>query len=208
MNYNKRPKLLDSFELEVKEYFSYTYLPVKLAGQYLLTYEDRLKPFAPLLGRASCDFIGDFGLDRYVDSYVYLTAKHAWQRPDKGFNRQGWHSDGFMSEDISYIWSNRQPTIFNNGDFYLTQDDEKSMLEMQEQADNGNNYTLPNGSLIRMDQYSIHKVGPIEEGERVFAKIVISKDKFDLRGNSHNYLLDYDWPMRPRQKKRNIPQAL
>ena len=82
------------------------------------------------------------------------------------------------------------------------------MVEMDEQALRENDFTLPNNTLIGMDQYSIHKVGEFEEGNRAFFKLVISKGKFDLQGNSKNYLLDYDWEMRPRQNTRNVPQKL
>lgn len=43
---------------------------------------------------------------------------------------------------------------------------------------------------------------------RTFVKVSISRDKYDLIGNSHNHLLQYDWPMRPRALTRNPPQRL
>ena len=154
-----------------------------------------------------CDFVGSFGLNRYVDSYVYLTAKHQYQRNHQGFNRPGWHSDGFSTDDISYIWSDKQPTIFNSGDFYLSDDDSFSMKEMEQQALEENNFFYPNNSVVRMDQYSIHKVGEYEEGDRAFIKICFSKDQYALKGNSINYELDYDWEYQDRHKERNIPQG-
>lgn len=206
--YNKIPKNLGIYHVDVKEFFSYTYLPVKLIGQTELTVEPRLKIFNKLLGRACCDFIGDFGLDRFVGSYVYLTAKHQVQRKGAGFNRPGWHSDGFLTDDISYIWSNKQPTIFNSSCFKLSKDDILSMTEMEEQAKPENDYWFNNNTLLRLDQFSIHKVGPYEEGKRAFIKICISKDKYNLEGNSINYLLNYEWDFIPRKENRNIPQVL
>jgi len=94
MIYQKEPKNLGIIETPVSEYFSYTYLPIKLAGQHELTIEPRLKIFDKIIGRCACDFVGDFGLDRFIDSYVYLTAKHQYQRAGQGFNRPGWHSMG------------------------------------------------------------------------------------------------------------------
>ena len=201
------PKLLGMFDLPVEEYFSYTYLPIKLVGQSSVTVERRLQVFDPIIGRACCDFIGDFGLDLFIDSYVYLTAKHAKQRAGCGFNRPGWHSDGFMSDDISYVWSNRQPTVFNPGPFVLTLDDALSMVEMEQQADETKNVTHPNGTLVRMDQSVIHKVAEFEPGDRAFAKIVVSRDVFNLEGNSINYDLGYRWNYVERRAERNIPQA-
>ena len=43
---------------------------------------------------------------------------------------------------------------------------------------------------------------------RTFFKLSFSKDKYDLKGNSHNYLFDYNWEMRERKENRNIPQQL
>lgn len=208
MKYNKIPKNLGEFSINVEEYFSYTYLPIKLIGQDVPTVEKRLQIFNPIIGRVCCDFIGDFGLDRYVNSYVYITAKHQYQRKGNGFNREGWHSDGFGTDDISYIWSNKQPTIFNNTEFVLTSDDTHSMIEMSEQVNENNNYMFPNNSLIRMDQYTIHKVGDYEQGNRAFVKICISTDKYNLKGNSINYDLDYEWEYFERKKERNIPQKI
>lgn len=207
-NYNKRPKNLGIFECNVQEFFSYTYLPIKLLGGAEPVIEERLKVFNNLIGRACCDFIGSFGLDSYVNSYVYLTAKHQYQREGNGFNRPGWHSDGFGTNDISYIWSNRQPTIFNSGSFFLSNDDVLSMKEMEEQAQPENNYSFDNNSLLRMDQFSIHRVAKYEGGNRAFVKICFSPDIYNLKGNSINYLLDYQWNYEERLKTRNIPQKV
>jgi hypothetical protein len=204
--YNKRPKKIGEYSIDVSEYFSYQYLPIKLAGSSDIVIEKRINVFNALIGRALCDYVGEFGLDEFINSYVYLTAKHSYQKEGCGFNRPGWHSDGFGTNDINYIWSNKQPTIFNSGDFYLTDDDEISMVEMLEQADDSKNYSFPNNTLIRMDQFTIHKVAPYESGNRAFVKISISKDKYNLRGNSINYELDYDWDYVERSTKRNIPQ--
>jgi hypothetical protein len=205
MIYDKPPKVICNKTAIVTEFFNYLYLPIKLIGNTSLTIEPRLQPLESLIGTACCDFVGTFGLDRYTDSYVYVTAKNEYQAPGQSFNRMGWHSDGFGSDDISYIWSNKQPTIFSRTRFDLSSDDMFSMIEMEQQAIEGDNYTLPNNSLIRMDQFTIHKVGPPEEGVRCFLKVVISKDQFRLAGNSVNYLLDYKWAYVPRKVGRNIP---
>lgn len=107
-NYNKKAESLGQFEIPVRELFSYTYLPVKLIDDSVLTIEKRLQIFDDIIGRACCHFVGEYGLDRFMASYVYLTAKNQIQRDGMGFNREGWHSDGFGTDDISYIWSNRQ----------------------------------------------------------------------------------------------------
>lgn len=205
--YNKPPKCLGQEDIPVKEFFSYTYLPIKFPEGDIVV-ESRLKIFNKIIGRVACDFVGSYGLNRFTESYMYITAKNLYQKPNAGFNRTGWHSDGFLTDDISYIWSNKQPTIFNSGDFYLSNDDEASMMEMEEQADNSLNYTFPNNSIIRMDQFSIHKVGEFEVGPRAFIKICFSKDKYNLVGNSINYELDYNWDYVDRKETRNIPQQI
>lgn len=198
------------------EYLYYQYMPIKLSYPENTNYydvinfsiEDRLIPFYGILSDICYDFQSWFGHDRYKESYIYLTLKRQYQKHDCGFNRAGWHSDGFMSDDVNYIWYSKQPTIFNYSKFNLTQDHEISLQEMNEQALWYNNYTFPNNSILRLDQYNIHKVGPIEEGVRTFLKVTFSKEKFNLEGNTHNYLLNYNWDMKPRKKSRNIPYSL
>jgi hypothetical protein len=52
----------------------------------------------------------------------------------------------------------------------------------------------------------IHRVATVvEPGMRTFVKITVSDRRFNLIGNTHNYELDYDWEMHPRQVERNDP---
>lgn len=208
MRYGDLPKELGIFEVEAKEMMFYQYLPIKMINQTQLIYEPRLKCFDALVGAICCDYIGEFGLDNYVNSYVYLTAKYLYQMPNCSFNRTGWHSDGFLTDDINYIWCDKYPTIFNKYYFELPLDDLLSMEAMEEQAMPFNNVTYKENQLLRLNQFNIHKVAPIKNGGmRTFLKISISKDKYDLIGNSHNYLLNYNWEMKPRKDTRNIPQS-
>lgn len=205
--YGKLPVWLGTFEVKVEEMFHYTYLPIKLKyGK--ITVEPRLNPFLELIYACEEDFLKDYGWSCYDEHYIYLTAKNLYQKENCGFNREGWHTDGFMTDDINYIWSNKQPAIFNFSKFDISPCDERSMDEMIFQAKKENNKTYPNKSLLKLNQYVIHRVGPIEEGLRCFFKLSFSKDRYDLKGNSHNYLLNYNWKMRDRQIERNIPQRL
>jgi hypothetical protein len=209
MNYGELPKDLGIVELSPKEMMFYQYLPVKLIGQSALTVEPRLLVYNSLLGRTCCDFIGEFGLDKYINSYVYLTAKRLFVSPGANMNREGWHSDGFMTDDINYIWSDCLGTIFSASHFNLSQDDIRSMSEMEEQAKPEYNVVYPDKSLLRLNQYNIHKCAEIPYPIlRTFVKISLSTDKYDLEGNSHNYSLAYDWEMRKRKQERNIPQCI
>jgi len=209
MKYGNLPKDLGTFEIECKEMMFYQYLPIKMPTETQPFYEARLKCFDKLIGAICCDYIGEFGLDNYVNSYVYLTAKYMYQMPNCSFNRPGYHSDGFMTDDINYIWCDKNPTVFNSSDFVLTMDDSGSLIEMEQQAKPENEIKYNENTLLRLDQFNIHKVADIKEsGMRAFLKISISKDKYDLIGNSHNYLISYDWEMKERKPQRNIPQSL
>jgi hypothetical protein len=42
---------------------------------------------------------------------------------------------------------------------------------------------------------------------RRFVKVSLSSHRYNLIGNSHNHLLDYDWQMFPRDAARNDPAA-
>lgn len=205
--YNKIPKLVANIPLSCQEHFSYIYLPIKFPGQVKPTLEPRIECLNFIIGRACSDFIGEYGLDAYMGQYIYLTAKNQYQA-NGPFNRPGWHSDGFRTNDIQYIWSNKQPTIFNKSEFNLSDDDSISMIEMQEQALPENDYTFSNFDLLRIDQYSIHRVADFEIGVRFFIKISFSKDIYALQGNSINYGLNYKWEYTPRSTERNMPQTI
>jgi len=208
MKYGTLPTLIGECQIFCKEMMFYQYLPIKLKGELHLMYEPRLLCFRDLILKVKRDYIDTFGNDEYNNSYIYLTAKYLYQTKNNSYNRFGWHSDGFLTDDINYIWSDKFPTIFNTSDFNLTLDDSISMKEMEQQAKEENNVVFKNNQILRLDQYNIHKVAPVtEEGMRTFVKVSFSKDQYNLIGNSHNYLLDYNWKMVERKKERNTPQV-
>jgi len=206
--YGELPHTLGLHQIECKEMMFYQYLPIKLLGQSMPVFEERLNCFRDIVGLICCDYIGTFGLDNYVNSYIYMSAKYLFQAKGCAYNRPGWHCDGFMSNDINYIWSDTNPTVFNTSEFNLTQNDKVSIQEMTEQATSDNDVSFPENTLIRLNQFNVHRVADQIEGMRTFLKISFSKDKYDLIGNSHNYLLNYDWEMKERNAERNIPQSL
>lgn len=209
MRYGERPKELGQFEINCNEMMLYQYMPIKMPFNTYPVVEARLACFEKIIGAICCDFIGEYGLNAFVDSYVYLTAKHLYQKPGCPFNRPGYHSDGFMTKDVNYIWCDKNPTVFNDSDFKLTMNDSISMTEMEEQALLENEFTHPAKTLLRLNQFNIHKVADVSEFSlRTFLKVSFSADKYDLSGNTHNYLIDYDWNMRQRKEQRNIPQLI
>lgn len=209
MKYGAMPHLVGYRDVDCTEFMFYQYLPVKFPGFHEVTLEPRLEPFSYVIGAACCDYIGLRGLDAYVAAHVYVTAKRLFLPPYANMNRPGWHSDGFLTDDINYIWSDCLPTVFNGSDFRLTLDDEVSLGEMALQALPANDAQFEPNTVLRLDQFVIHRPAVVTEPTtRTFCKVSISGDQYDLEGNSHNYRLSYNWPMRKRGLSRNVPQRL
>lgn len=154
-----------------------------------------------------------------ADPYVYVTARRGYATPGNPLNRPGWHCDDFGGTDLNYIWSDTYPTRFLRSTKPLTlpEDDQQSMMVMGDfahVAENMDHPTLsvedgPVGHLLRLDPFVIHDtpIIPAPGGMRSFFKISVSSHRYNLRGNSRNHLLDYDWPMCDRDQLRNQPQV-
>ena len=80
-------------------------------------------------------------------------------------------------------------------------------IPFAEQVDPARIRTYPDKTLMRLDPSVIHAAPeiPAPGGERSFFKVSFSNSRYNLRGNSRNYLLDYDWPMYDRAAVRNDP---
>lgn len=156
------------------------------------------------------------------DPYVYVTARRGFATPGNPLNRPGWHCDDFGGTDLNYIWSDRWPTRFLLSDgvpLHVSADDVESMDDMNRLASIATNHPAGTGlpriasgfteHLTRLTPYVIHDTPIIEPpgGMRSFFKISISTHRYDLIGNSHNHLLDYDWPMHSREALRNQPNG-
>lgn len=196
------PKIVAHMDVRASEMLFVQYMPIQMP------YDDiripqQLRCFKPLVDAAIEDD------DRhYIDSYIYITAKHMYVDRDRCFNRHGWHIDGFGTDDINYIWSDRAPTEFCVQHFDLSPDCDESMRQMEQQARAENIRVYGYNVLLRLDNTMVHRVPPIiAPGFRTFVKISISRDQYNLEGNAHNYLFDYDWPMVPRGQRRNHPSA-
>jgi hypothetical protein len=208
MTYGALPRNLGTHQVDCREFLFYQYLPVKLADATEMAIEPRLKCFEAILGAICCDYVGFRGLNAFVAANAYVTAKCMVTAPGAPMNRPGWHSDGFLTEDINYIWSDCLPTVFNSSRFALTLDDDISLGEMSAQADPNGDCCFGDGALLRLDQFCVHRAADIDRTRvRTFLKVSFSLDRYDLIGNSHNYLLDYNWPMRERKITRNVPQS-
>lgn len=143
------------------------------------------------------------------DSHIYLTAKRLFVSPTCCWNRPGWHIDGFGTDDKNYLWSDSFPTEFCVQPFDLSDDHALSMVEMEQQVRRENICTYDNNLLLGLDTAVVHQVAPVLScGVRTFAKISISRNRYNLRGNAHNDLIDYDWLMVDRALDRNDPAAV
>lgn len=168
-----------------------------------------------------------------ADPYVYITARRGFATPGNPLNRPGMHCDDFGGSDLNYIWADKWGTRFVRSAEPLTlpTDDTASMEVMDhlgasaeiewlrweaKRQFNGNAERpalwMEHGdvnTMLRLSPYVIHDTPLITEpgGMRSFFKISVSTERYDLVGNSHNYDLDYDWPMVSRRVQRNKPQG-
>jgi hypothetical protein len=206
--YGMRPVDLGLVDINPTEMMFWQYLPVKAPRRPIVYPCKNLEVFAPLVDMA----IEKAGKTYDVGShYVYLTAKRLFVTPENCGNRPGWHSDGFLTNDLNFIWSDSNPTLFWVPDeqVFFTQDHVKSLTEMEEHAEKGPFRTYPNKHLLMLDESVIHRVNDIEEpGMRTFVKISISRHEYRLEGNSINHVLKLNWDYVPRQVERNAPEVV
>lgn len=67
--------------------------------------------------------------------------------------------------------------------------------------------TYPDKHLLRLDNTVLHRSPTgFEAGMRTFVKVSLSRDRYNLKGNSVNHLLpETHWPLVDRQEVRNHP---
>lgn len=217
--YGKPPVDCGFIECSTSEMCCWMYLPVKLPGDDLrLSIPQNAQQFEKIIWKALSNYLQEFGDDSLNDKYVYLTAKTLFTTPGNPGNRPGWHSDGFMTDDINYVWSNRNPTIFFEADdqsnlYSFAADHSYSLTQMDDLCERpGAKWrTYPDKTLLRLDETVLHKVDTdIEPGMRTFVKVSISKERYALEGNSINHELKYAFGLdyQARQVVRNDPAGL
>lgn len=212
MSYGRKPEVIANHKLYANEMMLYLQMPIWMPFQpgsgdidMIDLIPKRLKVFVPLIAEATGD---SFGRGERFD-YWYITAKCMYVTPQSMGNRPGWHADGYGTDDINYIWCDAAPTEFAVQEFLnLSADHSVSLVQMEDQASNDCIITFQPNDLIRLDQYNIHRVSNKDyTGVRAFFKLTGSNSKFNLIGNSRNYLMDYDWPMVGRSAERNMESA-
>ncbi|RFA12121.1 hypothetical protein B7R22_16960 [Subtercola boreus] len=216
--YGTAPQLLGHFDLTATftEYMHWMYLPVaiKEPGEPVqFSLPSQLKFATPLLS-AALDNEMERG-DRHKYRYIYLTTRRGYATPGNPLNRPGWHSDGFGTDDVNYVWTDRFPTLFAEGEFLdISNDHLFSAQQFERQIEFRRAGVLDlktygDGEFMRLDPCVIHAAPeiPAPGGERSFVKVSFSNDRYDLLGNAHNHGLDYDWPMHERAVTRNDPAS-
>lgn len=195
-NYGNAPVEMGEVLLDPPELMFAQYLPIKMADLSSIRIPENLKVLSGLVDKC---LTGD-------EAYVYLTVKHLFVPRGTVQNRPGWHSDGFGTDDLNYIWCDSTPTEFCIQHFDLSDDHLASMRQMEEQARDENIITYPANTLLKLDPSVIHRPAVSKtDGFRLFVKVTTSIHKYNLRGNAHNYLFDYQWPMHERGAERNHP---
>ena len=194
------PKSLGVVDINPTEMMFWLYCPIKIPyGQIYLP--DNLDQFKPIIERViQNEYVGS--------SYMYITAKTLYVEGNNIGNRPGWHIDGFGTDDTNFIWYDRAPTEFVQGDFNISDDCEKSMIEMEQIGNVNNHITYNPHTLLALDNTVIHR-SPVNfsSGMRSFVKVSVSPNLYDLEGNSKNHKLNLNIDYKKRRDERNHPST-
>lgn len=188
------------------------YLPVKLPfGKVVIP--DNVKKFSGILDIVK----GSLGSDnnKWKESYIYLTIKSMVVSEDNVGQRLGWHSDGFMTEDLNYIWSDVKglTTRVATEGMFLTQCHVKSLKEMVGYNERllECSYQVNENTVYLLNESVLHEaVRPTKPVFRNFVKVTVSDKLYKLDGNSVNHLLGDYLPesLVKRNETRNCPQGV
>lgn len=195
------------YDVSELEYCNIVYMCIKQAGCSEYQIPSNLEPIVNQV-------IGDIyklNENLYDDDwtkYCYLTIKKMYVQPNTLGNREGFHIDGFKSDQENFIWSDNSaiPTEVAVGGFYLTNDHDKSLLEMHVQSSYMFKHQLDVNTLYELDQTCVHRPTVNNTNKailRTFIKITYSKELFNCYGNAWNYKLSHIKPNRNRNEHRN-----
>lgn len=207
MAFGKLPSFAGHFDISLPEVMYYLYLPVNM-GDGETRVPPNLKCLLPMIDQSRRYLVNDDQCGSF--RYIYVSARKGWASPDNPLNRPGWHTDGFGSEDLNFVWWSGPGTRFANQSFSdISQDHQVSMRQFEEQVDLSRVVTYPERALFMLDAEVVHAT-PIVGAPgcmRQFVKISFSNARYNLENNSHNYLFDYDWQLHPREALRNDPAS-
>jgi len=203
--YGAKPADLGLVDISPREMMSWLYCPIKAARREPCVIPDNLLQFRPIIDEVRTALSSD----RWFESYIYITAKTLWVNPENPGNRPGWHSDGFMTNDLNFVWSDTNGTLFwvPDAPVSFSQDHRISLSEMAAvEEDREHHIVYPDKHLLLLDQRVIHRVADVSKaGMRSFVKISVSKSRYNLIGNSVNHGLGLGWEYVERLEERNDP---
>lgn len=174
--YGAAPSNFGTRRLDFTELMHYLYLPVVMPGQAGVRLPRRLEFLRELVHEC----IADHAVNGGPVEYVYVTARRGFAGPGNPLNRPGFHTDGFGTDDINYVWTDRWPTVFAVQEFtgIAPSDHVTSLAAFEAQARETTEYHPL--SLLRLDQYVVHAAPdvPAPGGMRSFVKVSFSTDRY------------------------------
>lgn len=199
------PEVLGTVNMEATEAMFWLYAQVKRRGDRFTLLPHNLKWVSPMLE----DIAAREGEVARLSHNVYVTAKVLWTEGACTGQRPGWHTDGFGTPDINYIWYDRSPTRFWVPPCMtrFSADHRNSMRMMEESALEHPEYilTYPPKTLLRLDERVIHSPQPeVEPGWRAFVKVSLSRSEYDLEMSSTSAGFP-EKKRTPRTLERNCP---
>lgn len=199
--------VVSNYDVSELEFCNIVYMCIKQKGSSEYSIPDNI---TNLVDTVLAD-IYSLSPDLYKDDwtkYCYITIKKQYIQPNTLGNRDGWHIDGFKSDQENFIWSDREetPTEVCIGEFNLTNDHDKSLTEMLEQSSQMVSQQLKSNMIYNMDQSCVHRPTINNTNTavlRTFIKVTFSKELFNCYGNAWNYKLPHIKPTVNRKNNRN-----
>lgn len=207
--YGCAPRVVSHVDVDNKETGMCLYMPISLKGHVQPKVPSHFRHWLPLVRAV----YHDMGASDWTQNNIYLTVKSMFVSGGSTGQRPGWHSDGFMTNDINYLWYDSQPTQFYSGGqgISLPQDHHESLRVMEEVCEERYTQTYPDKTLLRLDELVIHRPAPIMQPcFRNFVKISVSKEVYAREGNTRNYDPHMmgntkNWTYEKRSMERNCP---
>lgn len=177
------PKVVGHYELNNKEFMFWLYCPIKTPNTGFI-YPDNLLKFSNLVEYCLKD-------EDITGKYIYLTVKSLYVDENSFGQREGWHSDGFLTDDVNFIWSDENPTTFSYKSVKLTSCHNESLKQMNEECSNdleGCSYQGVKNMVYRLTSNQIHKPTKPNKGcFRNFVKVSVSDTLYKHAGMSSNH---------------------
>ncbi len=195
---SKFPEVIcNNLILHPEEFCYVVYMPIKVETGGCILPDNLLWIYPLLLNVKFRDYV--------AYKYFYLTVKHMWINGCG--NREGWHCDGFGSDDVNYIWCDSVPTEFCIQQFDISEDHNESLIDMKLQANPMSCVRSKENQLVRLTPSIVHRPYPTDEPTlRTFIKVSCSNNIYNLRGNASNPLMpELNWHTVERKQYRNHP---